>query len=528
MSDRFSKGILLSASLLLLISAQDTIAQPVFTSGDFATLDDSFIVSSISVLDIPNHDYAATGMGFTWDYSDFNPISQRHVKFTDPNITGFRAAYIFSCNGICYNDCYNTCVSSGGFPLICAGTCNFNCSSTCLTNWFTKFDLAELANDSINLGITTVEDIFNFYDISQDALSQVAVGAKLSGFPIVMEYEIPDRVYSFPLEYANKDTSFSNYSLKLDSIPGTGIPVSLVYNHRQQRYNHVEGWGTLITPFGVFNNVLKLKSTVYNQDTVIFQNDTFALSQFLPTQVIPESSVEYKWFSPDFGIPLLSVSAWVIDGNLVYRNVEYIDTLRCFEPFSVFGYQPFPAVINQDEDSIEIGFYSLSVNGNSFTWDFDDPASASNHASGSNTIHTFSEGGVYNVQLVTCNTQCASQICDTFSLPVIIIDLSANDSTTGTLTQQKEGLEFSLSPNPFQDRVLINIKSRNEGIMNLQLVDVTGKLAAEIRAMHYQAGNHVYAIDLKRLPPGIYIACAVVDFNRTFFKMIKAPVSYKN
>jgi len=485
----------------------------VFESSDFATLSDSFIASRISILDLPNHDYDTTGAGIAWDYSAFTPVSQRQVRFSDPDFTGFRTAYLFSCSALCYNGCYNDCVNSGGLPFICAGACNFDCSSTCLSNWFTKFDLAEKTNDSINLIITTIEDIFNFYDISQDALSQVAVGAKLSGFPIVLEYENPDRVYAFPLEFGNRDTSFSNFSLRLDSIPGTGIPVSLVYNHSQQRFNHIEGWGTLTTPFGVFNDVLKLKSVTHGQDTVIFNSDT------LPLSLIQQDIVEYKWFSPDFGIPLLKVTARVINGNLIYQDLEYLDSLRCFDPASVFGYQPFPAVINQGDDSVEVGFFSLSTNGDSFAWDFDDPSSASNQAAGSDAVHVFNEGGVFNVQLVTCNTSCSTPLCDTFSLPVLIIDLSTD--TTTALAEIQIGFSIEALPNPFQRGLLININSAVGEMLEFQLLDLAGKPEIVIPAKYYSAGSHSLEIDLNGLPPGIYFMEASSDVRRCILKIIK-------
>jgi len=510
-------------SCLLLIISFTTAAysQPVYQSADFATLNDSFLVSKISVLDIPSFNYAMTGADTVWDYSAFVPVSQKYTRFVDPDRTGFRSFYILTCSGLCYNDCYNTCVGSGQFPFICAGYCNVNCGSTCLNNWFSKFDLAQLSSDSINLGITTVEDIYNFYSHTQDALSQVAVGAKLSGFPIIMEYQNPDRVYAFPLEYGNTDTSYSNFALDIDSIPGTGIPIGLVYRHGQQRYSAVEGWGTLKTPFGVFNNVLKVKSEVYNEDTVIFQGDTIKLSDFLPAQVIPEKVIEYKWFSPDFGIPLLEVSAWVVNGNLIYQNLQYIDSLRCFQPTALFGYLPLPAVINDGEDSVEVNFYSLSVNGDSLYWNFDDDSSGANTAMGSNPSHRFTEGGVYNVEFVACNRACPDYICDTFSLPVLIIDLRQPDDTTSVAHLGSSGGEVYFFPNPFRDAVTMKVSGLPAGKIETAFFDLAGRKALGFTNDVNSAGTSIAEWNLSELSDGIYVVKVSCGTANAYCKLIK-------
>lgn len=495
------------------VFVKELFPQSVYESTDVATLDDSFIISKISVLDLTNYDFALSGDSVTWDYSSFTPVSQERKRFTNPDRTGFRTTYLFTCNNLCYNNCYNDCVRSGGFPLVCAGTCNFSCGSTCLTNWLTKFDLAELTTDSVNLIITTVEDIFNFYDLSGDALSQVAVGARLSGFPIVLEYENPDRVYAFPMQYGNKDTSYSAYSLQLDSIPGTGIAVSFIYNHRQQRYNHIEGWGTLKTPFGVFNNVLKLKSIVNSQDTLILQGDT------LPLNLLSQNLIEYKWFSPDYGIPLLKITARVINGTLIYQDLEYIDSLRCFDPFSVFAYQPFPPVISSDEDNVEVSFFSLSVNGDYFRWDFGDTSSSANTASGPDAVHIYSEGGLFTVRLVTCNAACPSPVCDTFSLPVLIIDLRADSVTP---VHRLPEMNIAITPNPFHGKLFVHVDCTMNETMNLTVYDLAGKPEFISDSRRFLPGHHRSEFDFHRLPAGVYLAKAETETVSRVFKLIKS------
>ncbi|GIV34730.1 MAG: hypothetical protein KatS3mg031_2265 [Chitinophagales bacterium] len=505
-----------SFGILILLFQGTAFGQSVYQSSNYASPQDSFIVSQISLPDIDNYDYQLSGQGVTWDFSGFNPISQRVVRYIDPNRTGFGAVYLFSCNARCYTDCYNSCVANGTPAFLCAGSCNLTCNATCFSNWVNRFDLAEVANDSINLGITTIRDIYNFFDLRTDALEQVAVGARVSGFPVMIEYAQPDRIYRFPVAYGNTDSSYSNYSLKIDSIPGVTLPVSFYYNHGQRRYNYVEGWGTLKTPYGTFTDVLKVKSVIYNYDTIIFQNDTLALADFLPGQIIPNQEIEYKWLSPAYGIPLLSVSAWVVGGTLIYQNLDYIDSLRCFEPASIFGYVPFPAIIGQNADSVEISFYSLSVNANTFEWFFDDGSSPAS-ATGNAITHVYTEGGIYNVALVSCNTGCTQPLCDTFTLPVVVIDLS-QDSVVGVRSAEKQ--TATVFPNPFAEEIQIVFPCFS-GSWMVQLSDVRGRVLFEKHSTLMQQTSCAETIKLSELLPGTYFLQIAGNRANIVRKLIK-------
>ena len=495
-----------------MIAQQEASAQSIFSSSDFATLEDSFMVSSISLLSIPNFDYSATGDSVTWDFSGFVPVSQQLKSFTDPNRSGYAAAYLFSCNLNCNTNCYNNCISGGGNPLVCAGTCNISCGGVCFNNW-RDIDLAELSNDSIGLIITSLTNIFNFYSLSSSALSQVAIGARISNIPLVIDFQNPDRIYSFPIEYGKEDSSFSNYTLKLDSIPGFPVSFPFGYTRSQQRHNEVEGWGTLITPYGVFENVLKMKTIITTRDTVIIGNTT------QPLNIAPQT-IEYKWFSPDFGIPLLKVTASVIGGNMIYQDLEFIDSVRCFNPIAIFGYQPFPATITGTDTSIEVNFFSLSINGDNFTWDFGDPDSPHNSSTGSNTSHVFSSGGIYTVRLTTCNAACSSPICNTFSLPVLIIDLSSPDTSTSIF--EIDGIEFSVHPNPFSESIRMNFSCVKSERINIAVYDLAGKPVSMIPENRYVPGKHAVELGLKKLPAGIYFAKVDTETSRHVFKLMKS------
>jgi hypothetical protein len=63
----------------------------------------------------------------------------------------------------------------------------------------------------------------------------------------------------------------------------------------------VDGWGTLILPSGNFS-VLRIKSTIYDRDSIVLQALPFPL-------VLPSITIEYRWLGLQQGEPLLQINA---------------------------------------------------------------------------------------------------------------------------------------------------------------------------------------------------------------------------
>ncbi len=118
-----------------------------------------------------------------------------------------------------------------------------------------------------------------------------------------------DVLYHFPLNYTNSDSGVFKFNI---SIPGIGY-----YGQRTKRINEVEGWGTVITPFGTFQS-LKVKSTLYVTDTIYYTGIGFGIS--FPRPV----SYEYKWLANGKIIPVLQINA--IGAGVT--TVQYLDSIR--------------------------------------------------------------------------------------------------------------------------------------------------------------------------------------------------------
>ncbi|CAN5327278.1 hypothetical protein BH09BAC1_BH09BAC1_18300 [soil metagenome] len=499
---------------LALYFSSSACAQKVYQSSNYAASGDSFILSQISLFDLGNEDFRPTGPEVIWDHHNLYPYAQRIANFTTPSKTGFLPSFLLTCTFNCINPCTANCVGNGGNATICGAICNGTCGTDCLSQWGTKFNLAELTNDSINLGFVTLTQVYNLYKKDQTGLYLNGLGARLGNIPIVVNYDAPDKVYRFPMHYGDSAISVSSYSIKLDTIPGIGINFSFSYKHAQTRSNYVDGWGKLITPYATYDSLLKHRSVIHNRDSVTVLGNTITLSSFLPDEIIPDTVIEYTWFDKSEGVPVLKVTAWLVNGNEIYQSAEFRDTIRCFEPSAVFGYLPIPATLNNGDDSVEVNFYSLSFNANTFNWNFDDSLSNNNTSQGQSPSHWYSEGGLYSVTLTICNTGCIAGWCKDVTLPVLVID----NRTVG-ISSARNDAGWHVGPNPFSNVLSLEYTGNTLVEPQFSLLNIAGK---QLNLTYVQqSGNRFTWQGLDALPEGVYLLIVNNGNNRTALRIVK-------
>jgi len=243
-----------------------------------------------SALNINQYDFEQTGEGFTWDFSELQPISQTVDTFV-------------------------------------------NAIETPIFYWpffLTISNLASPVRDS-PFEQLPLNDMFNFFKNSSADFRDVGFAATIFGIPLPFKFDNPDILYDFPLNYTNTDSSHSGFQF---SIPDIGyIMVD------RNRTNTVDGWGTLVTPYGTFE-ALRLRSDVREYDSLFLDS----LNLGIPINL---AYTEYKWLAKGQKIPLLKVTE-----NMLGPVIEYIDTIRDItigideEPSSgrqVFNIYPNPA-----------------------------------------------------------------------------------------------------------------------------------------------------------------------------------------
>jgi len=167
-----------------------------------------------------------------------------------------------------------------------------------------------------SLGLLPVANGFSFYNRSTSGYRQKGFGAELNGLPVPIPFTNDDDIYLFPLNYGDQDTSDSDYSI---TIPGQGSA-----NGNQRRINHVDGWGTVTTPYGTFS-ALRIVSTLTGEDSLYL--DTLGLGFNAPRPL----TREYKWLATGQDIPVLQINTTTnLAGVESVSLIKYRDSLRVF------------------------------------------------------------------------------------------------------------------------------------------------------------------------------------------------------
>ncbi|MEI6577067.1 MAG: T9SS type A sorting domain-containing protein [Bacteroidota bacterium] len=244
------RRLLIAFCLLLLISNLN--AQPTITQNDMPSVGDTiwFKTTTLSALNYQN-----TGNNFTWDYSTLsgNPAADTFIS-----------------------------VSSTSFTLQLTFGLGANA--------------ANLAQNSADLSVIPaipLSNLTNFFRKSATSFQLSGFGLGIYGIGLPIKFNNADVWYKFPLTINSlQDSSTSNYAQSLLTLGYLKI--------NRKRHNQVDGWGTLITPYGSFQT-LRVKSIVHEEDSIYL--DTISMG--IP---LIRDYIEYKWLGNGHKVPLLTVT----------------------------------------------------------------------------------------------------------------------------------------------------------------------------------------------------------------------------
>jgi hypothetical protein len=249
-------------------------AQITITAADMPNAKDSVLISLAT--SVGSNDVKLTGASYSWDYSKLVPTIQRYELFDAPNT--FTSPF-----NLLFNQ-FNTSYGKNNYQLKTIPVPGF------------KLDAA-----------------YDFFKESTADLRQIGAGYTLNGTPIPFLYSQHDIIYRFPMNYLNVDSCDYKYGLP---IPGMGY-----YGQTGHRVNTVDGWGTLITPFGTFTTI-RVLSAITAVDTIYVE--AFKTGTNIPRPL----KHEYKWFAQGSKIPVLQVDGNVAAGAVTVTNVQFTDSLR--------------------------------------------------------------------------------------------------------------------------------------------------------------------------------------------------------
>ncbi len=241
-----------------VISAQITIE-----SSDLASVDDTVRLST--GLNVDFVDFTETGEGFVWDFSALKPVKQTVDTFLNYTDTPHWLAFIGKAN------------------------------------------MAKHLPYDIPIPGLPITNIYEYYKKTGGSFNYVGYDATLNGIPLPLAYSNPDVLYKFPMNYGNVDSSSSGLAFGVDNLF-----YMLIDRYRK---NTVDGYGTLITPYGTFD-VLRVKSEVVEYDSLYLDS----LNAGFP---VNRNYTEYKWLAKGGKEPMLLIST----SDLGITSV-YIDSVR--------------------------------------------------------------------------------------------------------------------------------------------------------------------------------------------------------
>ena len=129
-----------------------------------------------------------------------------------------------------------------------------------------------------------------------------------TGFAIPSNYSDDDEIYQFPLDYTNYDSSTYAVSFTLSTL--------LSLSQSGYRINEVDGYGTVITPYGTFS-CLKVKTTLVETDSLTING--------IALPPVTRTTRQNKWLSTAEKIPVFEVDGNVLFGSFVPTYARYRD-----------------------------------------------------------------------------------------------------------------------------------------------------------------------------------------------------------
>lgn len=294
----FQKALVVSSLFIVHISAQITI-----NSTDMPAVDTIYHFHTASVTNV---DHDITGAGIIWDYTNLINTGFSQDSFANPAITPLVYQLIF--NNFLFPS-YDATHAQPGSDIVLPAQIPF-----------------------------TVTNVYNFYKNTSSSFKMVGFGATINGIPAPIQYQGSDRVYKFPLTFGNVDTSSYYFE-----VP---VPTLGYWNQSGTRYNHADGYGTLLLPNGVSYEVIRLKSTIEIVDSVHIDAIGFTIP-------IPRIQTDYKFMAVGEGEPVLQITTQpllLVFGPETVTRVKYKNEMNLAginnetaPPFNVY---PNPAIDN--------------------------------------------------------------------------------------------------------------------------------------------------------------------------------------
>jgi hypothetical protein len=206
-------------TFISIIQIYNLKAQPVVTSSSFPK---SGVVLKYSIGSTATPMVIKSGTDAIWDFSKIKFESESEIEYCDPNVAKE-------------------------------------------TNKFPEGNIAFRAKPS--------STNYTFLKINNEIVEYLGFVVAMENYTYEAIYNDPWIWYKLPLKY--KDNFFDTYSVNT-SMKVNGETID--YFFKGEYSYHVDGFGTLITPYKKIPNVLRITADIYESDSAIFRNHNDSIS----------------------------------------------------------------------------------------------------------------------------------------------------------------------------------------------------------------------------------------------------------
>ena len=142
-------------------------------------------------------------------------------------------------------------------------------------------------------------------------------------------------------------------------------------------------------------------------------------------------------------------------------------------------------------------FDNISVNANSYEWDFGDGGTSNEES----PMHQYAQTGIYTVTLTGYNVDC--DLVETISKEVVVF-------VTTDVEELENQFKVSILPNPNDGNFILNFENIFNQKIEIELYDMGGRDMMR-KAFDISNGNTSHSINLSHFPKGIY--CLMIKSN---------------
>ena len=200
---------------------------------------------------------------------------------------------------------------------------------------------------------------------------------------------------------------------------------------------------------------------------------------------------------------------WLNAHIYIYHSTNYGKSFEVHHLYSK-GDEPvlanFSSIDKELPITTPVEFLNFSIGDiQEFQWDFENDGNIDSYEE--SPIHTYPDTGWYSVRLNVVGADSTNSFVKHNYIHII---------DTTTFIKEKKNTEISISPNPFDTDLYINIKNGNTNY-KISIYNLQGKKVKEKKTQQ----SKTFKLSLFNIPPGIYLLNIKGQDKSTNYKIIK-------